>query len=447
MDRAQILKYIEDNNIYRLKFGFADIDGVLRGKVIHKKKFKDALTDGIRFCDVVFGWDSQDALYKEGSVTGWHSGFPDKTCFIDLATFRLIPWEQDIPFFLADFSKSVEVCPRSLLKRVAGDCLSMGYNTLYAQEFEWYNFQETAQSIQEKDFRQLNSLSSGMFGYSLLRPSQHSAYYYDLFDHLGRFKVPLEGLHTETGPGVYEAAIINAPVLEAADRAVLLKSGVKDIASRHSVTASFMAKWNSGLPGCSGHIHQSLWSEGYSRNLFFDDTASDNMSDLMKHFIAGQLYCLPHIMPMYAPTINSYKRLVDGAWAPTTVSWGIENRTTAVRVLNSAEKYTRSEMRVPGADANPYLSIAASLASGLYGIKHRLDLQEITRGDAYQQVGLQKLPKNLGAAVNNMSSSVIAKELFGDIFVLHFTQSRMWEWEQYNKQVSDWELRRYFEII
>lgn len=447
MDKAQILKYIEDNNIHRVKFGFADIDGILRGKVIHKKKFKDALTDGVRFCDVVFGWDSQDRLYPTQSITGWDSGFPDKTCFIDLLTFRLIPWEDNIPFFIADFGKDLEACPRSLLKKITAECHSLGFNTLFSQEFEWYNFSESSRTLHDKNFMGLSPLTEGMFGYSILRPSQNSAYYYELFDHLGRFKVPLEGLHTETGPGVYEAAIINAPVMEAADRAFLLKSAVKEIASRHGITASFMAKWNASLPGSSGHIHQSLWAEGYTRNLFFDESDENRMSELMKQYVAGQLYCLPHLMPMYAPTVNSYKRLVTGAWAPTCKSWGIENRTTAVRVLNQSEKYTRSEMRVPGADTNPYLAMAASLASGLYGIKNKLSLEDMVVGNAYERNDLSPLPGDLKDAVNLMSSSPLAKELFGEGFVSHFCISREWECRQYLAQVTDWEIRRYFEII
>jgi glutamine synthetase len=209
-----------------------------------------------------------------------------------------------------------------------------------------------------------------------------------------------------------------------------------------------MAKWTDSLPGCSGHIHQSLWDKGKTKNLFYSAGDAHNMSDTMKHYLAGQLYCLPHLLPMYAPTINSYKRLVEGAWAPTTVTWGFDNRTAALRVLHPSEKYTRLETRIPGSDCNPYLAMAAALASGLYGIKNKLPLDILpTVGNGYRDTKNDKLQPNLYEAATDMKNSAIAKELFGEGFVEHFTQTRLWEWKQFAKHVTDWELKRYFEII
>lgn len=452
MDKHQITNYLKDRDVQKIKFAFADIDGVLRGKLISSDKFLDGLKDGYGFCDVVFGWDSSDACYDNVELTGWHSGYPDKYCHIDLSTLRTIPWQNDTTFFLADFTRpdgsSVAACPRSLLKRIVKDCDDLGYQTKFAQEFEWFNFTETPESLHEKEFTKLKTLTTGMFGYSILRPSQHSAYYYDLFNLLGQFGVPLEGLHTETGPGVYEAALQHDHILAAADKAVLFKAAVKEIASRHNIMATFMAKWNAGLPGCSGHIHQSLWSKDGNENLFHNAQDTNRMSDLHKHYLAGQLYCLPHILPMYAPTINSYKRLVEGAWAPTTITWAVDNRTTAFRVINDTPKHTRLETRIPGSDTNPYLAMSAALASGLYGIKHQLPLNiPATIGNGYQDVANGVLATNLQEAAITMQNSAIAQELFGDEFVQHFTNTRLWEWRQFSKQVTDWELKRYFEII
>lgn len=453
MDINQIIEYLRNKNTDKVKFAFADIDGILRGKVIHLDKFIAGLESGYGFCNVAFGWDSADKLNPDVEVTGWHSGFPDQQCFIDVTTMRFIPWQDDVPFFLADFSKSgqgaAEVCPRSLLRKVKDKCTEMGFHSEFAQEFEWLNFIESSESLIEKQFKDLRPLSSGMFGYSVLRPSQHSEYYYDLFDQLAKFDVPLEGLHTETGPGVYEAAIIHDEVLAAADKAVLLKSSVKELAAKHGLTATFMAKWNEQLPGCSGHIHQSLWDLQKETNLFFDGRDPNNMSELLKHYIAGQLYCLPYIMPFYAPTINSYKRLVEGAWAPTTVTWGLENRTTALRVINQNHKLTRLETRVPGSDTNPYLAMAASLASGLYGVENKIPLHiPAVKGNAYeQQVSIEKLPSNLYDATMIMSKSPLPLELFGPAFINHFSKTRFWECKEQSRYVSDWELKRYFEII
>lgn len=452
MDKQEIIRHLKENNIAKIKFAFADIDGILRGKIISSKKFLDGLESGYGFCDVVFGWDSADELYPDVKVTGWQTGFPDQLCRIDPETFRVISWQDNLPFFLADFSKAdgndMPACPRSLLKRIIKDCDSLGYHAEFAQEFEWFNFKETPDSLQQKNFSNLQPISPGMFGYSILRPSLYSDFNSDLFNHLADFNIGLEGLHTETGPGVYEAAITHDQVLKAADKAILLKTAVKEIAYRHGIMASFMAKWNEELPGCSGHVHQSLWNREQSTNLFYDAEQPDKMSELMKHYLAGQLYCLPHILPMYAPTINSYKRLVEGAWAPTTVTWGIENRTTALRVINTSHDYTRLETRIPGSDTNPYLAISAALASGLYGIKHKLKLDiPSTAGNAYQNKSAVRLSSNLYESSLIMQESALAKELFGNDFVHHFTNTRMWEWKKFSKQVSDWELKRYFEII
>ncbi|GGB03444.1 MULTISPECIES: glutamine synthetase family protein [Mucilaginibacter] len=452
MNTEEIKAYIEQNNIQKIKFAFADIDGILRGKVIHPKKFIDGLQSGYGFCDVVFGWDSSDVCYDNVQLTGWQSGYPDKLCRIDLSTLRNVPWQDDIPFFLADFSKpdgnDLPACPRSLLKHVKAQCDEMGYHAEFAQEFEWFNFKETPQTLADKKFTNIEPLTPGMFGYSILRTSENSDFYYDLFNLLTKFNIPIEGLHTETGPGVYEAAILHDEVLAAADKATLFKTAVKEIAYKHGIIASFMAKWTETLPGCSGHIHQSLWTKDQSKNLFYNANDVNKMSDLHKHYLAGQLYCMPYLLPMYAPTINSYKRLVEGAWAPTTITWGVENRTTALRVINTTENYTRLETRIPGSDTNPYLGMAAALASGLYGIKNKLELNiKPTTGNGYQDKRNGVLWPNLHTAATAMQNSDLAKELFGEGFVDHFTQTRLWEYRQFAKSVTDWELKRYFEII
>lgn len=450
MTEKEIIGLIEKSNTEKIRFAVVDMDGVLRGKIINKDKFFKGLKYGIGFCNVIFGWDCNDACYDNGLISGWHNGYPDAFAKIDINTFRTIPWYDDTPFFLADFSEdenTQDACPRTLLKKIKQQSIDVGFNPLFSKEYEWFNFKETSESLYQKQFSNLVPLSRGMFGYSILRTSEHQEYYNDLFDLLRKFNVPLEGLHTETGDGVYEACIEYADVLEAADRAVLFKTSVKEIAYRHGLMATFMAKWNKNLPGCSGHIHQNLFDEK-NNNLFFDSKEENNISPLFQHYIAGQLYCLPYIMPMYAPTTNSYKRYVEGAWSATTVSWGIENRTTALRVINHTADSLRLETRVPGSDANPYLSIAASLASGLYGIKNKLPLTlEAIKGNAYDNKQLKSLPKTLQEATALMKESSIAKELFGEKFVDHFIRTREWECKQVDETIANAELKRYFEII
>ena len=447
----QVLQALADVHAEKVKVAITDIDGVLRGKVISIEKFLSIAEKGFGFCDVVFGWDAGDVAYDNAKITGWHTGYPDTTASIDVQTFRQVPWENGIPFFLADFSNAANVkniCPRTLLKKIKKQAEDAGYVPYFSQEFEWFNFIDNRDELYKNDFRNPQPMTPGMFGYSVLRASQQGSYFHDLFDSLKKFDVPLEGIHTETGPGVYEAAILYAEILEAADRAVLFKTGAKEIAHHHGLIASFMAKWNENLPGCSGHVHQSLWTADKKTNLFYDKKSKTAMSALMESYIAGQLHCLPHILPMYAPTINSYKRLVEGAWAPTTLTWAVDNRTTALRVLSGSSTSTRLETRVVGSDSNPYLAMAGCLASGLYGIKNKLKLKTAaTIGNGYADKKNGVLPRNLWEASQTMKESPVAKELFGEQFVAHFTGTREWEWKQFAKVVTDWELKRYFEII
>lgn len=452
MNNAAIFQYVQDHPSQKVKIAFADIDGILRGKYISREKFFSIADQGTGFCNVIFGWDAGDVAYDNTTYTGWHTGYPDAPATIDLSTFRKIPWENDVPFFLGEMvSKDgtpAPVCPRQLLKKVLKDAISEGYAPYFSQEFEWYNFAETPQSLHDKQYKNLTPLTPGMFGYSLLRTSLQNTFFTDLFELLSKFNIPLEGLHTETGPGTYEAAIAYSAITEAADRAILFKTAVKEIAYRNGSVATFMAKIDEKLPGCGGHVHQSLWDLSGKKNLFYNEKDSRKMSSLMKSYIAGQLYCLPYILPMFAPVINSYKRLVEGAWAPTTLTWAVDNRTVALRVLPGNSKSCRLETRVIGSDVNPYLAMAAALASGLYGIRNKMKLsQPPTTGNGYGDVSHGTLPKTLQEATAAMKASSIPKEIFGGKFVEHFVQTREWEWRQHLKAVTDWEIQRYFEIL
>lgn len=431
----------------RVKVGVTDLDGILRTKYLHRDKVLNSLESGMGFCNVIFGWDSQDTLYGQSSPD---PGFADLKATLHPATLRYIPWEENLPFLLADFSDSVEplayTCPRALLKKVVNRAEEMGFTARFGPEYEWFVYQETPDSLAAKDGQLPKPLTPGMFGYSGLRSGMNSRYFGELFEQLDAFGVSLEGLHTETGPGVLEAAVIHQPALEAADRAILFKQGVRQISYRHGFLASFMAKPSADLPGCGGHLHQSLWKNG--TNLFHDSGDEHGMSALFRHYLAGQLALLPAMLPLFAPTVNSYKRFVPGSWAATHANWGIDNRTTALRVIPGGAKSTRLETRVPGADANPYLAIAAALAAGLYGIEQKLPLTlSPVEGSAYENVTGFSLPTDLGAAAGAMEVSGAAAELLGEAFAEHFVSTRKWEWLQYQQAVTDWERRRYLEII
>ena len=434
----------------KVKVAVSDIDGVLRGKYLHLDKFFGAAESGFGFCDVVFGWDSSDRCYDNTTLTGWHHGFPDALARIDLDTHRRVPWDGQVPFFLGDFVTSdgspLPMCPRQTLKRVLQRADKLGVRPMCGVEFEWFNFAETPQTWAAKKGVDPQPITPGMFGYSLLRMNHRREYFNALLDEMLAFGVPIEGMHTETGPGVYEVAILFSEALEAADRAILFKTGAKEIGARFGVMPSFMAKWSADYPGCSGHIHQSL-SDG-SANLFFDAASPRGMSPLFESYLAGQVACLMEFGPMFWPTINSYKRLVDGFWAPVKPTWGIDNRTASFRVIAGSPKSTRLETRCPGADINPYLAMAAVLAAGLYGVEKglRLTAPPIT-GTNEGAENIPRAPRTLIETTRIFRQSEIARDWLGDAFVDHFAATREWEWRQWLDGVTDWELKRYFEII
>jgi glutamine synthetase len=453
MTLQQIRQAFRKHAIDKVKVGGIDIDGILRGKYISVNKFLSAAEQGLGFCDVIFGWDSSDALYDQAAVTGWHSGFPDVVACVDLSTFCLLPWEPRTAFFLLDFCRTdgnpLSVSPRSVLRCVAERAEKMGYSPRASVEYEYFFFREDSHSARAKHYRDLTSFSPGMFGYSVLRASVHSDLSNEILDTARGMNIEIEGHHTETGPGVYETAIRVDHALRAADCAALFKLAVKVIAQKRGMMATFMAKWNPQLPGSSGHIHQSLMDRQEKRNLFYskDHKLSLGLSPLMQQYLAGQMALMSEFAVMFLPNINSYKRTAPGtlSWAPANVTWGVDNRTTALRAIITGSKTTRVEHRLAGADANPYLSLAASLASGLHGIQHKLKPPP-PAANAYAE-NARPLPRSLKEANQLFRESQAARSWFGEEFVSFFSMTRDWEVRQFERAVTDWELDRYFESI
>jgi glutamine synthetase len=370
----------------------------------------------------------------------------------------VLPAEPHTAAFLVDFvEKDGEVeksgtwrghpaCPRSLLKQVLTRAAGLGLSAKLGAEFEFWVFKETPASLQDKDFRRLEPVSPGMFGYSWLREEQNAAFCHAIMDEMAAFDIGLEALHTETGPGVYEVAIRYDDALRAADKAALFKTQLKGLAARHGLAVTFMAKWNHDLPGSSGHLHQSLWSIGAKQNVFYDASAPDGISKEARHYIAGQVELMPELTALCSPTINSYKRYVPGVWAPLTASWGIENRTCAIRVIPGGPNATRIEYRQTAADINPYIAMATTLAAGLWGVEQKLDAPSPVTGDALASKD-QALPRTLKDATALLAKSERARQILGEAFVDHYVRTRDWEVRQFERVVTDWELRRYFESI
>lgn len=441
---------IEARGLSHVKVGVVDVDGVLRGKYMSRDKFHSALEKGFfGFCDVVLGWDAHDQLYDNVRFTGWHSGYPDAPVRLLPETCRTMPMEGEMLFFLGEFAGDAEaLCPRGVLRRVLERARRMGLEASAGLEYEFFVFDETPHSVREKRYRNMTPMAPGFFGYSVLRNSVQAEFYRDLLALCEAMDFPLEGLHEETGPGVVEAAIAVDGALAAADKAALFKTFTKIFAQRRGKMATFMAKWSPDWPGQSGHIHVSL-KHADGRSAFFDPGAADGMSPIMRHFVAGQQALMPELLAMVNPTVNSYTRLIPGFWAPTEASWGVENRTCALRVIPGSEKSQRVEYRVAGADGNPYLALAAALASGLWGIERKLEPSRPVQGNAYAQKFPRrlKLPATLWDAAQRLRGSKPARDWFGDAFVEHFAATREWEEREFRRAITDWEMDRYFEII
>jgi glutamine synthetase len=449
-DAEQARRFIDEGGHPHVKVGVTDIDGVLRGKYLSRDKFFSALEKGFGFCDVIVGWDSNDQLYDNVTYTGWHTAYPDAPVRLLPDTGRVLPFEEDLPFFLCELAGEAEaICPRGLLGSVLRRAEEMGFAASAALEYEFFLFEETPDSVREKGYRDLKPMTPGYFGYSVLRSSVHAEFYRELLDTCRAMDMALEGLHTETGPGVLEAAIGVDEALRAADKAVLFKTFTKVIAQRQGLMATFMAKWSNNWPGQSGHIHLSLKDRATGRPVFHDAKAERGMSETMRHFIGGQQKLMPEILAMVAATVNSYSRLIPGFWAPTSATWGIENRTTALRAIPGSPSAQRVEYRIAAADANPYIALAAALASGLWGVANKVEPDAPVAGNAYElaATSARDLPRTLWEAAQRLKNSEVARSLFGDAFVDHFAATREWEEREFHKHITDWELARYFEII
>lgn len=440
---------VNERGLSHVKLGFVDMDGVMRGKYMGRDKFQQALESGFGFCDVIVGWDTDDQLYDNVDYTGWQTGYPDAPVRVIPESCRNLPLEDGGLFFLCELAAPADaICPRGLLRRVLDRMANMGLRARAGFEYEFGVFAENPHSIRQKDYRDLKPIAPGFFGYSILRNSVHSKFYRALLELSEGMDFGLEGLHEESGPGALEAAIRVDEALAAADKAAVFKTFTKVQAEQQDLMATFMARWSTDYPGQSGHIHISL-TDLAETPIFHDEAADGSISESLRHFIGGQQRLMPEFLAMIAPTINSYRRLVPGFWAPTWASWGIDNRTTALRLVPGNAASQRVEFRIAAADANPYICLSAAMASGLWGIENRCEPETAVEGSAYDVEGPEelRLPKSLMDAAAALRGSQAARDWFGDEFVDHFSASREWEEREFRKSVTDWELRRYFEII
>jgi glutamine synthetase len=448
-DAQDALKLAEDRGLSYVNVGLFDVDGLLRAKRISLKKLGSVLEKGLMFCDVIYGWDLHDQIYDNVQFTGWHTGFPDCPVTILPDTCRELPFEPDGLFFLGELAgEGAAIDPRAAVGRVLERLGSHGLSAAAGFEYEFFIFEETPASVREKSYRDLRPLAPGFFGYSGLRSLTHSELYNDILSICEQMGLPLEGLHEESGAGVLEAAITVDDALRSADNAALFKAAVKVLCQRRGLMATFMARWSPDWPGQSGHIHLSL-QDGDGSALFHDESAEHAISKTMRQFIAGQQALMPELLALVCPTVNSYRRLIPGFWAPTSATWGVENRTCALRAIPGPPSSQRVEYRIAPADANPYAALAGALGSGLWGIENELEPDDPIAGNAYDLPadGPRAVPQTLWDAAQRLKASRAARDLFGDAFVDHFAATREWEEREFRKHISDWELARYFEAI
>jgi len=471
------LKSLLSNDI-KVKIAGVDVDGVLRGKFMSKDKFLSAAaSDGFGFCSVIFGWDIHDSVYsRELLISNRANGYHDIIATIDLSTYRRLPWEDNVPFFLVSFFDPVThepICadPRGVLKKAVDIAKAGGLECYSGVEYEYFNFKETPETLAKKKFTNLQPLTSGMHGYSMLRTQLNNDYFRDLFDESARFGIEIEGHHTETGPGVYETALAYTSALRMADNAILYKYLAKSIGMKHGVMPSFMAKPWGNLPGCSGHVHVSL-RDSNGKNLFaladselksgrsgaaYEDTKF--LSQEGEWFLAGILDGIADVMPMLVPTINGYKRLVGGEtfWAPNAITYGYDSRAASIRIISPPSvppAATRFEVRIPGADMNPYFALSAIFLLGLRGIEKKLELpgppiSHLTPEDK-KSGKVKMLSTSLESATERMMRpESIAREeaVFGLDFVEHFGGTRENEVKLWNEAVTNWEVERYMELV
>ena len=450
MEADDLQRFIEQHDVTTFKAGAVDIDGVWRGKRIAAPYFADSVwRKGTNICNILFGWDLHDVPIPGLTYTGWQTAYPDVVLVPDLSTLAVVPWEPGTASVICDVHEldgaPQPLAPRTLLRRVTEQAAEAGYQAMCGYEFEFYVLRGTAEELASRDFRDLAPLTHGNHTYSLYRDAGSEYVIGDIRKKLAEYGIYIEASNSEHGPGQFEVNFRYCTALQAADQAMMLKHSVKEIAASHGCTASFIAKLSAEWAGSSAHLHQSL--HGLDGSAAFANPGDPGaLSATGEAYLAGVLDLAKDFTALYLPTINSYKRTDGGSWAGSSVTWGTDNRTVAVRAIPSSGPAARIENRVAGADANPYLVIAGNLAAGLHGIRKGLAPPPAITGNAYDLVDdAVALPASLEAAAAALAGSTTARTLLGDAFVDHFAATRRWEVNQARSAVTDWEIARYLE--
>ncbi|WP_440312860.1 glutamine synthetase family protein [Leucobacter chromiireducens] len=428
---------------------FTDMQGRLVGKRISARLFLEDTMDGAaECCNYLLAVDVELNTVDGYALTSWESGYGDMAMVPDLSTLRRIPWLPGTALVIADLTRAsdrspIDVSPRRVLQRQVERLAEHDLVPFVGTELEFIVFDDDYRTAWRKGYRDLVPGSDYNTDYALQGSTRLEPLLRDIRNSMDDAGMYCEGVKGECNLGQQEISFRYAHAIPTCDNHSIYKSGSKEIAAAHDKSITFMAKFNE-REGNSCHVHASLWgSDGTPA--FSDPSAADGMSPMFRHFIAGQLAALREFTLLYAPNINSYKRFVDGSFAPTAVAWGHDNRTCALRVVGHGGGI-RVENRVPGGDVNQYLAVAGMLASGLYGIEHKLELGDPLSGNAYTS-DIARVPTTLREAADLFEQSALAREVFGDEVVDHYTHAARVEVAAYDAAVTDWERIRGFERL
>ena len=457
----ELQKAVASGAIDTVVVGFTDHYGRLMGKRFDADFFlEDCVEAGTHACDYLLTVDMEMEPVQGYTSTNWQRGYGDFHLVPDMATLRLAGWSDGVALVLADVKDGedhtpVPAAPRSILARQVADLRTEGFASNAASELEFFLYRTDYRTANEANYHDLTPAGWYVEDYHLLQAARVDDYVGAARRALRASEIPVENSKGEAAIGQHELNIAYCDVAQMADRHTVMKQALKELADAQGCSVTFMAKPDAEQPGSSCHLHLSLWRSdpttadsttsegaGTGRNAFWDD----GPSDVFRWFLGGWMRHLPSFMPFYAPTVNSYKRYQPRSWAPSTLAWSHDNRTCAFRTVGSAQSF-RIECRVPGADVNPYLAYSAALASGLDGIRNRIEPPAEYRGDAYADPNLDLVPTSLGDAVDRFRASPDTRRLLGDEVVEHYARHFAEEVAAYGRSVSDWELRRYFERI
>jgi len=448
LSREDIAELVSVGEVDTVLVCMTDMQGRLVGKRLTGHFFLETMEHGIHACDYLLGVDMEMEPVPGFQATSWERGYGDFAIRPDLATLRRIPWLPATALVLGDtvdhHGALVPHAPRSVLKRQIARLAKHGYVAKMASELEFYIFDESFDAARQKAYRSIKAAGWYTEDYHIFQTTKEETLARAIRNGMDGAGIPVESSKGEWSPGQAELNLVYAEALEMADRHVIFKNGVKEIAHAQGKAVTFMAKYANDAAGSSCHIHGSLWNAAGDRPLFHDARGRSGMSTVFRRFLAGQLAAAREISYFLAPTINSYKRYQAATFAPTKAVWSLDNRTAGFRVLGEGAG-TRVECRLPGADVNPYLAYAALLAAGLHGIENELELAPPFSGNAYVAKEIPEVPKTLRDAIAALERSRILRRAFGSDVVDHYVHAGRWEQAEYDRRITDFELIRYFE--